>query len=125
MNTRETNTVTEAAGYNALPGRLEIITERNAFRSVATASEAFRALRLVESLKDPLLALWWIDRQGRRFAAEPAHVGALNIYLGTVGLRGLSRTLGQGRARPCTRWDLARLFAHAGFAFWQEASTAA
>ena len=82
-------------------------------RPVRIASEAglaetrdairlFILLRSLESLRAPIIGLW-IDGE----PVAPAAVGALNIYLGSAGLRGLARTM--GRHRPCSRWDWERL----------------
>jgi hypothetical protein len=112
----ENDKQTHVPGWNAVPGRFEIITEGNAFRNLSRAAEVFRALSHVEKTADPILAVWHVDEQGRRRAAAPSGVGALNIYLGTVGLRGLVRTLGPNRSRAFTRWDLEQLFALCGIA---------
>ena len=83
--------------WNDLPSAVQIISE--AGRTIhVRATSLFRDLERHARNGVPLLQ---VNIDGRPIAE--ASVGALNLYLGTAGLRGLARRLGV--SWPRTRWD--------------------
>jgi hypothetical protein len=105
-----TNTQAEnidVPAWNAIPRAVRIVHE-GGYADFTRATSFFLALKRLERKRTPILALWRGD-----IAASEASVGALNLYLGTVGLAGLARRMDVQGCR--TVFDLAGLFELIGF----------
>lgn len=101
------NTNDRPPAWNELPAPVQIVTTAGPTLHV-TATRLFRHLEDTARAGAPILQM----RVNGRHASE-ASVGALNLYLGTAGLRGLARRLGV--SYPRTRWDWEHLAALVGF----------
>jgi hypothetical protein len=107
MNTHTQSDSVEVPLWNAIPRAVRIVHE-GGYADFTRATSFFIALKRIEIKRIPILALWRGD-----VAASEASVGALNLYLGTVGLAGLARRMDVQGCR--TVFDLAGLFHLIGF----------